>query len=92
MATILSLNLFILHRLRNKLSAYINHARCLFPGDLTSTRAVCVGTSHSQIPLITGLEPGTFLNEHPPPTVEVVTCINDYKLTDGCKHIYAIED
>ena len=29
-----SLNLFILHRLWNKLSAYINHARCLLPGDL----------------------------------------------------------
>ena len=24
-------------------SAYINHARCLLPGEITSTRAVCVG-------------------------------------------------
>ena len=37
-----SLNFFILHRLRNKLSDLINHARCLLPGDLTSKRAVCV--------------------------------------------------
>ena len=36
------LNLFILHRLRNKLSAYINHVRCLPPGGLISTRAVSV--------------------------------------------------
>ena len=35
-----SLNLFILHQFRNELSAYINHARCLLPGDLTSTHAV----------------------------------------------------
>ena len=54
-----SLNLFILHRLRNKLSAYINYARCLHPGDLTSTRAVCVERFQSQDTLIAELEPGT---------------------------------
>ena len=44
------LNLFIFHRLRNKLSAYINHARGLIPGDFTNTRSV-FGKS---------AEPGTF--------------------------------
>ena len=56
----LSFILFILHRLRNKLSAYINHPRCLLSGYLTSTLAVCLGKSQHQNPLITGLEPGTF--------------------------------
>ena len=37
--------------MRSKLSAYIYHARCLLPGDLTSTRAVCVEKSRSQDPL-----------------------------------------
>ena len=45
------LNLFILHRLRNKLSAYINQTRYVLPGDLTSTRAVCVEKSQNQNPL-----------------------------------------
>ena len=51
---ILSSNLFILHQFRNKLSAYINHAQCLFPWDITSTHAILCGK------LITGLKPGTF--------------------------------
>ena len=55
--------LIYLHRLRNKLSAYINHARCLLPVDLTSTRTVCVEKSQSQDPLITGLEPGPLIRE-----------------------------
>ena len=39
-----------LHRLRNKISAYIYHARCLLPVEsvLASTRAVCVENSQSE--------------------------------------------
>ena len=46
---------FILRRLRSFQLILIT-----LPGDLTSTRAVCVEKSQSQDPLITGLEPGTF--------------------------------
>ena len=39
------LNLFILHQLRNKLSAYINHDRCLLPGD---SRCFCAKIPKSE--------------------------------------------
>ena len=40
---------FILHGLRNKLSASIIHALCLLPEDLTSTRAISVKSSAADL-------------------------------------------
>ena len=40
--------------------AYINHAQCLLPEDVTSSCYVCVGKSQRQSPLITGFVLGIF--------------------------------
>ena len=43
----------------NKLSAYINHARCQLRVDLPCARVVSSEQNEGQNPLITGFEPGT---------------------------------
>ena len=51
------LSCFILHSLWNKSTKY---SQCLIPGDLTSTRAICVDKSQRQNSLITGYAPRIF--------------------------------